>query len=78
MCGQKIDKKLSRGSPKGRQCDFGLPAVRSFWARWGPSTVRKKDRFDRKTATLEKGSRHAVGPKARRIIIATIWEHYNS
>ena len=59
----KIEPWSAKGSPRWlRECD-GV----KFLGWRGPYTVRNKDRFDSKTATLEKGSRHAVGPKARRI-----------
>ena len=62
---EKIEPWSNKGSPRWLRESSGW----KFLGHRGPYTVRKTDRFDSKTATQEKKSRHAVGPKARRIQI---------
>ena len=57
----KIEPWTAKGSPKWLRLFDGA----KFPGQRGPYTVKKKHRFDSKT--VQKGSRHAVGPKARRI-----------
>ena len=71
----KIHQKSALGAPKGRQGDFRMFDGGKFLGWRGPQDQLKIGPFDSKT--IQGGSRHAVGPKARRIDakhIIFIWD----
>ena len=68
-----MDQQIEPWSAKGRKNASGYLTTPSFQAGWGPLSRLKVRPLDRKT--IQKGSRHAVGPKARRIVLTinTAW-----